>query len=135
MLTPALTSSPPPQCILIESGTSANPSQPALDQNILRYSHSMAPIDLQELDTQYVVYVDTDYFPQKKLSVTLQDSTLTIKSLDNVPTLRKDANDPLARANQGFNICFLLPLDADSSTAHAYLNEDLLIVTMSKRYT
>lgn len=135
MLTPAPTYSPPPQCILIESGTSLNSSQPVLDQNILRYSHSMAPIDLQELDNQYVVYVDTYYFPQTKLSVTLQDSTLTIKSLDNALTLRKDADDPLASANQGFNICFLLPLEADSSTAHAYLSEDLLIVTMSKRYT
>lgn len=92
---------------------------------------SMTPIDLQELDDHYVVYVYTDQCSQDRLSITVQDNRLVIKTRERDLS---HENPTSTDWYSGFSFCFLLPAAADGATAFAYRQNGLLRIIIKKRF-
>lgn len=94
-----------------------------------QHRQSMTPIDLQEPDDQYVVYVYVNHCSQEKLSVTVQDNMLMIKNLARDP-LHED-RAALSGWYDGFSFCFLLPAQQTVQLPSPILT---LFLTVSSTY-
>lgn len=133
MLDSTTTVTPLPRRVPIESGGVAiSATLRGSFQETIPGRQSMTPIDLQELENEYVVYVYVEHCPQERLSVTVQDNILVIKNLSPEPLHQNHASSDWY---DGFSFCFLLPAAANGATAHAYCQGSLLRVVIQKRFT